>query len=395
MDKLQKYIHLIIRMGLNIHPGEKLLIWCPVEASYFARMIMEAAYNAQASVVTIHWVDEISDRIDYLCAPDSRFDLAPEWETARAQYWTREGYKMLWVDASDPEIMSGIDPERIQKGQRTMPAIPWTVVSVPTQAWACKVFPNAPNEANAVHLLWNAIYAASRINENDPLKNWCKHIDHLQEKVRTLMGYGFRALHFTNQMGTDLQVALPSGHIWTACVGETASGEKHICNIPTEEVFTAPLRTGVNGIAYGTMPLVFMGETIDGFWLRFQEGRVVDYAAQKNEHLLKKLLSTHENANYLGEVALVPNTAPLSLMGLLWYDTSFDENAACHLALGSGYPQTLRHAEQKSWEERLAMGLNQSAIHEDFMIGSPDMDITGITSTGEHIPIFRQGEWAI
>jgi aminopeptidase len=273
--------------------------------------------------------------------------------------------------------------------------VQWAVVSVPAPAWAKKVFPNAASDEEAINLMWDAIYAASRVDDGDPVENWKKHIVTLDAKKDALMEHNFKSLHFKNSLGTDLVLELPKGHVWVACGEQAKTGFNFIANIPTEEVFTAPLRTGANGIVYSTKPLVFMGDVIDGFWLRFKDGKVVEYDAEKNKHLLEKLLTTHENSEYLGEVALVPHSSPISQSGILWYNTLYDENASCHLALGRGYSYTLSGTEGKNDEELNAMGLNQSLAHEDFMVGSSCLDIIGTTYDGKEVFVFKQGEWAI
>jgi aminopeptidase len=408
MQKLKKYIELIVGVGINLQPGQKLLIRCPVDLAYFARLAMEEAYKRGAEDVLIIWNDEISARINYLMAPDSNFGREIKWIKKRVKYVVKEGYCMLSVSASDPEILKGVDPERVQKEQKVgaamnkplldqiiSSAVQWCAVSVPTAAWAKKVFPTAANEEAAINLMWDAIYAASRVDDGDPVENWKKHIFDLDEKRLVLMDYNFKSLHLTNSLGTDLTMELPQGHIWVACGEEAKTGFNFIANIPTEEVFTAPLRTGVNGIVYSTKPLVYMGDLIDEFWLKFKDGKVVEFGAKQNENLLEKLITTHPNSDYLGEIALVPHSSPISQSGILWYNTLYDENASCHLALGRGYSYTLSGTDEKTDEELNAMGLNQSLAHEDFMVGSACMDIVGTTQDGKQIPIFKQGEWAI
>ena len=408
MDKLQKYVKMIVNVGVNIQPGQKLLVRCPVDLAYFARMAMEEAYAAGAADVSILWGDEISARINYLMAPDSNFGNEIGWMKERVQYLVDEGYCLLAVSSSDPESLKGVDPERISKEQTmlskinkplsdkvTSSSIQWTIASIPSPAWARKVFPQAADDEAAMAMMWEAIYAASRIDENDPVENWNKHIVNLQKKVDAMMGYNFKYLHFKNGVGTDLKMELHKDHIWVACGEKAKTGNNFIANIPTEEVFSAPLRTGVNGVVYSTKPLVYMGDVIDEFWLRFENGKVVEYDAKKNKNLLEKLLTTHENADYLGEVALVPHSSPISQSGILWYNTLYDENASCHLALGRGYNYNLGGTDGKTDDELNEMGLNQSLTHADFMFGSADMEIVGTTHDGKEVAVFKAGEWAL
>ena len=408
-DKLQKYVKLAVNVGVNIQKGQKLLIRCPVDCAYFARLAMEEAYKAGAQDVQVFWNDEKCGRINYLLAPDSNFGIEVEWEKARIRHLVDEGYNMLAVYATDPEILKGVDPERILKNQKVAmetgkplrdkvasSEIQWTLVSVPTEAWAKKVFPSAKSDEEAMSLMWDAIFAATRVDDNsDAVENWKNHIATMQKKSDAMMAHNFKYLRFKNAAGTDLEIQLPEGHLWVACGEEAGTGYNFVANIPTEEVFTAPHRTGTNGVVYATKPYVYMGDVIDGFWFKFKDGKVVDFGAKKNQHLLEKMLKTHPNSDYLGEVALVPHSSPISQSGILWYNTLYDENASCHLALGNAYPYTVKGALGKSEDELIAMGVNQSMTHEDFMMGSADMSIIGVTYDGKEVAVFEQGEWAI
>ena len=403
---LEKYVKMIVRIGVNIQPGQKLMISCPVDCAYFARMAMQEAYDAGAADVFVRWNDEKSNRIHYLSAPEEAFGEEKSWVKELVKYAVDGGYNVLSVSAADPEALKGVDPNRITKEQKVLmqankplsekvskSEIQWTIASVPTLAWAKKVFPGKTDD-EAVAQMWDAIMAASRIDENDPVENWNKHIATLQQKVDFLMKKNFKYLHFKNKLGTDLKIELPQGHIWISCGEAAATGHNFIANIPTEEVFTAPYKNGANGIVYATKPLVHMGDIIDGFWVKFKDGKAIEVFAEKNQHLLEDIIKTHENADYLGEVALVPDTSPISQSGILWYNTLYDENASCHLALGRAYPTTVKGTEGKSEDELNEMGVNQSLTHVDFMIGSPDMEIIGTTQDGVEIPVFTNGNWA-
>jgi len=408
-DKLQKYVRLVVNMGVNIQKGQKLLIRCPVDCAYFARLAMEEAYKAGAQDVQILWGDEKAGRINFLLAPDSNFGIEVEWEKARVQHLVDEGYNMLVVYATDPEILKGVDPERILKNQKvgmnTMKPlrdkvasseIQWSLVSVPTESWARKVFPVAKTDEEAMELMWEAIYSASRVDDKtDPVENWKAHIATMQQKVDALMKHNFKYLRFKNAAGTDLEITLPEGHLWVACGEKAGTGYNFIANIPTEEVFTAPHRTGTNCVVYATTPYVYMGDVIEDFWFKFKDGQVIDFGAKKNQHLLEKMVKAHKNADFLGEVALVPHSSPISQSGILWYNTLYDENASCHLALGNAYPYTVKGALGKNDDELNLMGVNQSLAHEDFMMGSADMSIVGVTYDGKEVQVFEQGEWAI
>jgi len=408
VEKLQKYVELLVRKGVNMQAGQKLLVRCPVDLAYFGRMVMEEAYRAGASDVMIMWGDEISGRIHYLMAPDEAFGHERDWIKERIKFLVDEGYNLLSVSASDPEILKGVNPERVQKEMRagsimqkplsdrvSTSMIQWNIASVPTPAWAKKVFPNAGSEDEAMQLMWDAIFAASRVDDGDPVANWDAHVEYLSSKATKLDELNFKSLHLKNSLGTDLVMEMPKGHAWISCGEEAKTGFNFIANIPTEEVFSAPHRTGVNGIVYSTKPLIYLGDIIDEFWVKFKDGKVVEFDAKQGKNLLEKLITTHKNADYLGEIALVPHSSPISQSGILWYNTLYDENASCHLAFGKGYGDCVEGAVGKTEEEQMEMGLNQSLTHEDFMIGSACMDIIGTTFDGQEIAVFKQGEWAI
>ena len=409
MEKLQKYVKLLVRTGVNIQKGQKLLVRCPVDLAYFGRMVMDEAFDAGAADVLILWGDEVSDRIHYLKAPDEAFGHERDWIKERIKFLVDEGYNLLAVSASDPEILKGVDPVRVQKNMKAASTmskplsdrvstsqIQWNIGSVPTLAWAKKVFPKAQSDDEAMNLMWDAIFAASRVDDaSDPVENWTAHVEYLSSKANRLMELNFKSLHLKNSLGTDLVMEMPKNHAWISCGEKAKTGYNFIANIPTEEVFSAPHRLGVNGIVYSTKQLVYLGDIIDEFWVKFKDGKVVEFDAKQGRNLLEKLITTHENADYLGEIALVPHSSPISQSGILWYNTLYDENASCHLAFGKGYGDCVEGAVGKTEEEQMEMGLNHSLAHEDFMIGSACMDITGTTHDGQEVAVFKQGEWAI
>ena len=406
--KLRNYVKLAVRVGVNIQKGQKLLVRCPVDQAYMARLVMEEAYEAGAENVHIQWNDGAAARINFLKAPDSNFGVERSYDKAFIQYMVDEGYNLISIDAEDPEMLKGVDPERITKNMKVARLnskplkdkvmaneVQWSIVAVPGAAWARKVFPNAANDEAAIAAMWEAIFAACRIDDNDPVENWKKHLVNLKSKIATLMELDFQKLHFSNSLGTDLTIELPRGHVWIACGEKATTGNEFVANIPTEEVFTAPLNTSTEGIVYASKPLAHMGDLIEDFWVRFEGGRAVEWDAKKNKNLLDKLITEEKNAEYLGEVALVPHSSPISQSGILWFETLYDENASCHIALGAAYPVCLSGTEGKSEDELSAMGLNNCLSHTDFMIGTADMDIVGTKFDGEHVQVFKNGEWSL
>ncbi|MCL1995626.1 MAG: aminopeptidase [Defluviitaleaceae bacterium] len=401
MDNLKKYVKTVISAGINIQPGQKLFVSCPVECAEFGRLAMEEAYKMGAARVHIDWYDQYAKRINYLLAPDTNFGVEYEWLQKYFDHLTEDDYRCIFVDSFDPEIYKDVDPQRIEKNIKVANKrekqfqqkldrneVQWCVVSVPGEGWAKKVFPNA---TNPIETMWEEIFKATRINED-----FDSHLQNLKSIANKLNDYNFKTLHFTNDLGTDLTVDLPPGHIWLSCGEETDTGDVFIANIPTEEVFTVPHRTGVNGIVYNTKPLVYMGNIIDGFSLTFKDGMVVESSVKKSgEKFLNSLLTLEKNTNYLGEVALVPYNSPISRSGVLWYNTLFDENAACHLALGGSYPVCHKEYKGKTENELEAMGLNQCPEHEDFMISDETTRVEGITQTGEKVTIMENGDYVI
>ena len=409
MDKLEKYASAIIKVGVNLQKGQKLLINSSVDTAYFARMVMEEAYKAGAEKVHIMWNDDKSTRIDYLMAPDSNFGIEYTWLKELYSHLAEENYNVVALASANPEALNGVDTDRVTKNQKvgmqmrkplsdnTMTSsVQWTIAALPSVDWAKKVFPTAKSDDEAVTLMWDAIYKAARIDDNDPIENWNKHIATLQSKAKVLNDNCFKYLHYKNAKGTDLTIELSPGHLWLACGGKAGNGNNFVANMPTEEVYTAPFKNGTNGIVYSTKPLVYMGDLIDEFWIKFENGRAVEYSAQKGQHLLEKLLTTEENADYLGEVALVPHTSPISTSGILWYNTLYDENASCHIALGRAYPTTHKDTAGLSQEELVEKcGLNFSMTHNDFMIGSADLEIIGEKSDGTKLQVFKDGVFVI
>ena len=403
-EKLTEYAQLLVRVGLNIQRGQPLVISSPVECAFFARLCAAEAYQAGCREVVMNWGDDELGRMKYLHAADEVFDTVPLWRRHFYNDYALEGAAYLAISASDPENLKGVDPQRIVKSQQASgkalkdfdrlqmaSGFPWCIASIPIPSWAGRVFPGA---ADAVDRLWDAIFAAVRISgDGKCVEKWESHLDTLHRRVEKLNSLRLASLYYTNALGTDLTIRLPEGHVWEAGNDVTPKGQTFIANIPTEEIYTAPLKTGIGGVVYSAMPLVNDGNIIDKFHFVVKEGRIVEAHAEKGEDSLLAAISLDEGARYFGEVALVPYDSPISNQKILYYNTLFDENAACHLAFGEAYP-CIEGGRDMTKEELKARGLNDSITHVDFMVGTPDLSIVGTTQDGRQVPIFVDGNFA-
>ena len=408
-ELLNKYAAFTVQVGVNVQKGQTLIIRCPVEGAYFGRACMEAAYKAGARDVVIRWEDEKAARIRMELGEEEALSETKPYELrSYLDYAESEGgCCLLAIHASDPEIFKGLDTAKINRvslaKQEAMKSwreytmkdrVQWCVVAIPTPAWAASVFPGLA-EDEAQEKLWGAIFDVWRVTGGDPVSAWKEHVAKTSACRDKLNELQLERIHMTSSNGTDLTVGLAEGHTWEGACSKAENGAVFIANVPTEEVFTAPHRERVNGVVKGTKPYVYNGQLIEGFSVTFKDGVVVDYSAEKNAELLGQLLDSDEGARRIGEIALVPASSPINRSGLLFYNTLFDENAACHIAFGAGYPTTVKGGAAMTTEELLACGVNDSAIHEDVMVGAEDMTITGLTKTGETVTIFENGEWAI
>ena len=407
MKYMEKYAELIIRTGINVQPGQILVIAASIELPEFVRMCTVKAYEAGASEVVVRWNDEQSDRIFYDMAADHVFDQVDEWKVIQRTGYAEKEAAFLSILSDDPEIMNGVDPTRLSRLSKAYakPMKPyysrmmsnrnaWCVVSMPTKAWATKVFPDlSPDQA--IEHLWDAITKSARVDLEDPVAAWADHQSYLDSKLTVLNESKFKAFKYRNGLGTNLTVELPDQHIWYGGADtHTEKGYKFVANIPTEEVFSAPKLNGVNGRIMASYPLVYNGVKIEDMWLDFKDGLVVDYGASNNLAVLKELLETDEGAKRLGEIALVPYDSPISNQKILFYETLFDENAACHFALGEAYPICVKGGESMSEDDLKEAGLNVSDVHVDFMVGTHDLDIIGIKDDGSEVKIFHEGNFA-
>jgi len=403
---LKDYVRLLVRVGLNVQKGQKVMISVPVECAEIARLAAKEAYDAGAGEVHMRWRDDVIGRMWYDHADDKAFDEFPAWTKLMLDTLSEDGAAVLSFAADDPEMLLGVDADKIMRSQASARKalegyqqkvmnneVQWTVASIPTVKWAKKVFPGV-SEDEAIDKLWKAIFDASRVDGNDAAANWAKHKQDLGARAKILNDYQFTKLRFMNAAGTDLEIAMPNNHKWI-CAGERSrGGVDFLANIPTEEIFTAPHKDGANGRVVSTLPLEYFGNLIEDFVVDFKDGKVVNATAKKNEDLLKKLLANVPNADRLGEIALVPYNSPISNSKVLFYNTLFDENASCHLAFGKAYPSCIKGGDKMSKDELTAVGINDSLEHTDFMVGSADMSIKGYTAEGKEVDVFVNGNFA-
>lgn len=402
---LEKYAELAVKVGVNVQKDQTLVVNTTLDSAELVRLIVKKAYEAGAHNVIVNWNDDEVSRAKYELAPDEAFTEYPEWRAKEVEELAKKGAAFMSIVSSSPDLLKGIKSERIgnfqkaagkalSKYRRMMQAdkVSWTVIAAPSQAWADKVFPDAPAETR-VAKLWDAIFKATRSDLDNPIQAWTEHDKTLHEKVDYLNNKRYKKLHYTAP-GTDLTIELPEKHLWVGAGSVNEKGHEFMANMPTEEVFTVPLRTGVNGTVSSTKPLSYGGNIIDNFKVTFENGRIINVQAEEGEEILKQLVETDEGSHYLGEVALVPFNSPISQSNLLFYNTLFDENASNHLAIGSAYAFCIEGGKQMSSEELKEQGLNDSLTHVDFMIGSAKMDIDGITADGNAEPVFRNGDWA-
>ena len=405
-EKLREYARLLVEVGVNLKKDQTLMISSPVDCAFFARLCAEAAYAAGARSVVLNWTDDAITKMRYLYAADELFDSVPEWQKAMANGLAEEGAAFLSIIGNDPEAFLGVDPERMLRSSRAAgrDLAPfrtrlmanrnaWSIGAIPVPSWAKKVFPDC-GEAEAMEKLWDAIFKSVRITgAGDAVERWREHEARLRGRIAKLNDWHFESLHYRNGLGTDLTVRLPQGHLWAGGSSATPEGRRFIANMPTEEIFTAPQRDGVDGVVYAAMPLVHNGNVIEGIRFVIRDGRIVEASADRGEEFLQTAIDVDEGARYFGEAALVPYDSPIRNQEILFYDTLFDENAACHLAFGDAYPECVRGGEEMSPEELAAAGLNHSDTHVDFMIGTADLSIVGTRENGEQIEIFRDGNF--
>ena len=401
---LREYARLIVRSGVNVQKGQEVNIYAQLDQPEFVQMVVEEAYKAKAKEVNVFWDYQPLTKVHTRYKSVTVMGTVKEWEKARLQHYCDVLPCRIHIISEDPDGLKGINMEKVSKAKRMSYPIlkpyhdqrenreQWCIAAVPGKAWAKKVFPGM-RTSTAMEKLWEAILFTSRVTE-DPVASWDAHNADLKARCQYLNSLKIRSLHYTADNGTDLTVGMiPEGQFCGGC--ETSlQGISFNPNIPTEECFISPKRGEAEGIVYATKPLSYRGQLIENFSVRFEKGKAVEVKAEKGEEVLKTVIAMDEGAAYLGECALVPQASPIAQSGLLFYSTLFDENAACHLALGMGFADTIQNFQNRTLEECRELGVNDSMIHEDFMIGCDSMDIDAICEDGSTVAIFRKGNWA-
>ncbi len=402
---LKNYSDLIIELGVNLQKGQGLVIACPVEKIEVAHALTRSAYAHGASIVRVRWNDEIIDRLSYDNASIEALAEVPKWMREERNYIAEKGFCYVAISAENPNAFKGVPAEKLsavsisrskafKKFSDCVMAngIRWCVVSVPTEEWAKQVFPASDKPMEE---LSEAIEKTMRLDLDNPLSAWKEHIANLDRRAKFLNDKKFKELRFTASNGTRLSVGLADEHIWLSAKERAKDGVSFIANLPTEEVFTAPHKDKVNGVVKSAMPLIYNGQTIDEFTLTFKNGKVVDYDAKLGYDTLKALLKTDKGILSIGEVALIGKNSPIAKSRILFYNTLFDENASCHLALGKAYPTTIKNGDKLTAKELKEKGANDSIEHVDFMFGTNDMSVIGIDKNGAQTLVFDNGEWTI
>ena len=401
---LREYARLIVRTGINVQKGQDVLVMADLDQPEFVKLVVEECYKAKARKVTVIWEYQSLQKLHARYQTVKTMGEVPQWQRERQQYFCDTLPCRLYLISEDPDGLKGVNTAKMAKArQLSYPILKpyiddrdgkqqWCIAAVPGVAWAKKVFPGLPKN-KAVEKLWEAILSTSRVGE-DSIGNWDRHNADLRSRCDYLNALGIQKLHYTADNGTDLTVGMIPEAMFCGGAEVSRQGITFNPNMPTEECFISPMRGQAEGIVYSTKPLSYEGQLIENFSMRFEGGKVVEAHAEKGEELLNTMLSMDEGAAYLGECALVPQKSPICESGLLFYNTLFDENAACHLAVGAGFTDTIRDHHSKTLEECRALGINDSMIHEDFMIGCDTMNIDAICTDGKVVPICRNGNWA-
>ena len=401
---LREYAKLIVRCGINVQKGQEVMVYADLDQPEFVQMVVEEAYKAKAKKVIVEWNYQPLGKIHVRYQSVTTMGTVPEWQKARRQHMVDVVPARIHLISEDPDGLKGMNMAKMAKArQMSYPILKpyadqlegkqqWCIAAVPGKAWAKKVFPGE-RVSVAMEKLWEAILSTSRVND-DPIQAWKEHNADLKKRCDYLNSLHITSLHYTADNGTDLTVGMIPEAIFCGGAEESKLGVVFNPNIPSEECFISPMKGKAEGIVYSTKPLSYQGQLIDKFFMRFENGKVVESGAEVGAQLLETMLNMDEGAAYLGECALVPQKSPICESGILFYNTLFDENAACHLAVGMGFPDTIRDHHNKTLQECRDLGINDSMIHEDFMIGCDTMNIDATCADGKVVPIFRNGNWA-
>ncbi len=402
---MQKYARLIARKGINVRKGQDVIVSASLDQPEFVKMVVEECYRAGASKVTVEWSYQPITKLHYRYRSLKTLSTFEKWEIEKLEHKCETLPATIYIESDDPDGLKGIDQTKVSKAsQAKYPIIKpyhdkmdnkyqWCIAAVPGEAWAKKVFPGE-RTSKAVEKLWNAILYTSRADGDDPVKAWEEHNADLKTRFEYLNSLGIESLHYTASNGTDFTVGLIPDALFMGGSEFTLGGTEFNPNIPSEEVFTSPMKGKAEGVVHATRPLSYRGELIENFLVRFENGKAVEVHAEKGEELLKQMISMDENAAYLGECALVPFDSPIRNSEITFFNTLFDENACCHLAFGRGFENCIKDFDKYTLEECREKGINDSLIHVDFMIGSEDLNITAHTRGGKDVAIFKDGNWA-
>ena len=402
---MKKYARLIVRSGANVRRGQVVSLNVSIDQGDFAAILIEECYRAGASRVDVEWSFQKQTLLDYQYRSEESLSTVPAWKEERIRLTTEELPCRILILSDDPDGLAGIDQDKMHKASMARYAVmkkyedllenmqQWVIAAVPSETWAMKVFPNLSRRA-AVEKLWDAILSTVYVSRTgDPLKTWKQRNEDFQKRCALLNAHHFDTIVYKSANGTDFRAGMIPEANWCGGGEKSKQGIFFNPNLPTEEIFTSPMRGKAEGKLVSTKPLSWQGQLIENFWMRFEDGHVVECGAEKGEELLRKMISMDEGASYLGELALVPSSSPINQSGILFYNTLFDENASCHVALGRGFCDVIENFTERSLEECQKLGVNDSMIHVDFMIGADDLSITGYKD-GVPTPIFVNGEWA-
>jgi len=402
----KKYAKVVVKVGANVRKNQPVIIVSSTDAAEFALAMQEAAYKAGAKSATIRWTNDKSTKLTYTYESQETLCEIPAWIEEREKYYNAELPVWIYIEDSDPDALAGIDNAKMAAVSLSRYKIlkkyrdardnwyQWVIVAIPSKAWAMKVFPD-DKPAVAIKKLWQAIIKCTRLDGKNPVLDWKNHIETLKSNAEKMNSYHFEYLHYTSGNGTDLKIKLHPQHKWCAAREKSLKKIEFTANMPTEEVFTMPLKNGVDGVVVSTKPLSLRGQLVENFKMYFKDGVIYKVEAEKGQEVLETVVNSDEGSKRLGEVALVPYNSPINQSGIMFYNTLFDENASCHLAFGESFKDNIDGFEKLKEEDWKKIDRNESSVHVDFMVGSKDLNIVGYTKDGKKVQVFKDGNWAI